>query len=108
MAAPTAAPSITLMPGITAPAATPPAAPIAAPCAISPDVWLSVAQALRATELASTTARNDFCIVFLPIVDLPDHAPGSRVPRQTVHVTREETTITQHRSGNATMLRPEN
>src|SRR5215218_11323599 len=80
MAAPTAAPSITFTPGTTAPTTAPPAAPIAAPCATSPAVWLSVAQALSETELASTIARNDFCIVFLPIVDLPDHAPGREFP----------------------------
>src|ERR1044072_2889232 len=101
MAAPTAAPSMTFTPGTTAPTAAPPTAPTAAPSAMSP--LLRVAQALSETELARTTANSCFCIVFLPIVDLPDHAPRTTDPPARVHVTREETTLSPHRSGHATM-----
>src|SRR5262245_45255213 len=83
-----AAPSITLTPGITAPAATPVAPPIAAPCAILPACWLSVAQALSETVPASRIAINDLRISdsLFNLHDGP--CPRTRRPRQrcTSHV----------------------
>ena len=51
-----------------------------------------VAHALSETELARAMAITDFFIVFLPIIELLDHAPGPKFPRRrcTCHKRRND------------------
>src|SRR5206468_6375327 len=101
MAAPTAAPSITLTPGTTAPTAAPPTPPIAASCATRG----LFAHAPSMAVPPSARAIMDFCIARSPVsVELPEHAHAAAVAT-TVHVTGAATMIAAHRSAAATSLR---
>jgi arsenate reductase len=66
-----------------------------------------VAHALSETELARTTAKIDFLIIFLPIIELLDHAPGPLTPGNGARVTEAGTTFEHYRSGFATNLAPD-
>src|SRR6476661_7113095 len=100
MAAPTAAPSITLTPGTTAPIAAPPTPPIAA----SRVTAGLVAHAPSMAVLPSVKARMDLRIALSPVLnELQEHANAAQLPPVTVHVTCAGTTRAPHRSATATM-----